>query len=215
MLQIGWHLYCSYYCWTRCSYPASNFNTSRSSLLLLFILSSICIFFSLRFFFMHAQYVATHSINFSMFNFMVRQSYAFLVFGHPLGCLGEVVGYWSWWLFWCLVYSRCKLFPWSLVLFHGVKWLRHVLKSPLQLKVQSSYPSWWRIKIINRTFFYWNGLIPAHALVDNYQLHLLTGTRFGLLSPSHSHMKTRGITEKQNNIDHLIESGYYHTWVQT
>ena len=58
--------------------------------------------------------------------------------------------------------------------------------------------------------FDWNWLIPAHALVNNYQLHLSTGTWLGLKGPSHSHMTTRGITEKQNNIDHLFDSGYHH-----
>ena len=55
---------------------------------------------------------------------------------------------------------------------------------------------------INNKFFlsldlFWNGLIPAHALVDNYQLCFSTGTRSGLKGPSHSHMKAWGITGKQ------------------
>ena len=56
--------------------------------------------------------------------------------------------------------------------------------------------------------FDWNGLIPAHALVDNYQLHLSTGTWFCLKGPSHSHMTTQSITEKQDNIFRVLR--WYH-----
>ena len=34
-------------------------------------------------------------------------------------------------------------------------------------------------------FFNWNGLIPAHALIDNYQLYLSTFTRFCLKGMKH------------------------------